>query len=114
MLQALTPKPATFMTYVVATDQCCSVRQFCSKVYSLIGFKDLEWTGEGLSEKLTASLPGTNPTAPRIMLVEIDSALFRPGEVPYLRGDATKIKNDIAWKASTLFDELVAEMVSYQ
>ena len=46
-------------------------------------------------------------------LVEIDQAFFRPGEVPYLRGDASKIQRELGWQVTTSFDELVSEMIDY-
>jgi GDPmannose 4,6-dehydratase len=39
--------------------------------------------------------------------IEIDKSLFRPSEVNYLRGDATKIYNAIKWRANIKFKELV-------
>ncbi len=44
------------LTYVVATDQCSSVRQFCTDVYTKLGFKELTWNGSGLDEKLSGKL----------------------------------------------------------
>ena len=100
------------MTYVVATDQCCSVRDFCFLVYSKLGYTQLRWSGTGLDEKLIGRF-GDSDIHQETTLVEIDQAFFRPGEVPYLRGDATKIQRELGWQASTSFDELVAEMIDY-
>ena len=44
-------------------------------------------------------------------LVEIDPTLFRPCEVPFLRGDASKAKKVLGWSPQVSFDELVKEMV---
>lgn len=38
-------------------------------------------------------------------------AFMRPCEVPYLRGDSTKIRRDLGWAPVYSFDGLVAEMV---
>jgi len=45
--------------------------------------------------------------------VEIDSDLFRPAEVVFLKGDATKAKNKLGWVPEISFDELVMDMLQY-
>lgn len=45
--------------------------------------------------------------------VEIDSDLFRPAEVEFLKGDATKAKNKLGWVPEISFDELVMDMLQY-
>ena len=57
------------------------------------------WSGDGLDTKLH----GKHELSPLIkhLLVEIDAEFFRPGEVPYLRGDTTKVSSELGWHAST-------------
>ena len=43
--------------------------------------------------------------------VEIDPRYFRPSEVDYLLGDATKAREKLGWKPSISFEELVKMMV---
>lgn len=45
------------------------------------------------------------------VLIEIDPRYFRPTEVEYLLGDATKAKKKLGWKAKVSFGELVRMMV---
>jgi len=45
--------------------------------------------------------------------VEIDSDLFRPAEVVFLKGDATKAKNKLGWVPEISFDELITDMLQY-
>ena len=45
------------------------------------------------------------------VLIEIDLCYFRPTEVEYLLGDATKAKKKLGWKAKVSFGELVRMMV---
>ena len=33
-------------TYVVATDQSCTVKQFVIEVYQMLGFTEVTWVGE--------------------------------------------------------------------
>jgi GDPmannose 4,6-dehydratase len=43
--------------------------------------------------------------------VEIDPAYFRPAEVDFLLGDATKAREKLGWEPATSFPELVRIMV---
>lgn len=45
--------------------------------------------------------------------VEIDPDLFRPAEVVFLKGDATKAKNKLGWVPEISFDELVMDMLQH-
>lgn len=43
--------------------------------------------------------------------VEIDSSLYRPAEVDYLRGKSTKAQKLLGWSPSVSFDNLVKQMI---
>ena len=45
--------------------------------------------------------------------LEIDEKLFRPNEVDNLLGSPQKIKSVLGWVPETSFEDLVAEMVSF-
>jgi GDPmannose 4,6-dehydratase len=45
--------------------------------------------------------------------VRQDPKYMRPEELPYLRGDASKVKKTLGWEPRITFDEMVQEMVSY-
>ncbi|RYG19694.1 GDP-mannose 4,6-dehydratase, partial [bacterium] len=83
MLQADVPDD-----YVVATGEAFSVRDFLTRTFSLL---ELDW------EKY----------------VEIDERYFRPAEVDFLLGDATKVRRELGWKPSVSFPELVSLMVEH-
>jgi len=42
--------------------------------------------------------------------VEVDPRYFRPTEVDFLLGDATKAEKELGWKARTKFENLVKIM----
>jgi GDPmannose 4,6-dehydratase len=42
-----------------------------------------------------------------------DARYMRPEELPYLKGDASKIKSTLGWKPEVGFDELVSEMTEF-
>jgi len=89
--------------YVVATGEAHSVREFVEKAFSSAGF-EIEWQGQGVDEVGRDAMSGKE-------LVRIDPRYFRPTEVDYLLGDPTKAKEQLGWKATTQFDDLVSQMV---
>jgi len=71
--------------YVVATGETHSVREFLDEVF---GYLDLDWD----------------------KYVEIDQRYFRPSEVDYLLGDASKAKRILKWEPKVTFKELAKLM----
>ena len=72
--------------YVIATGETYTVKQFLDCVFDCAGL--------GPAEKY----------------VEIDPRLFRPQEVPYLRGDARKAKKILGWEPEVDFEGLARMM----
>ncbi len=71
--------------YVIATGATYSVREFLDEVF---GYLDLDW------EKY----------------VEIDPRYYRPAEVDFLLGDATKAKKVLGWESKVSFKQLAKMM----
>ncbi|MGF1639688.1 MAG: GDP-mannose 4,6-dehydratase [Rhodospirillales bacterium] len=90
--------------YVLATGETHSVREFVELAFAEVG-RRLEWTGRGTDEK------GVDRGTGKV-LVAIDSRYFRPTEVEWLHGDATKARVRLGWQHKTPFEELVREMVA--
>ena len=74
--------------YVLASGETHSIKEFLAVAFGLIGIKD--WQDH----------------------IEIDAQLYRPNEVPYLRGRADKAKRVLGWEPKISFDQLVYDMVS--
>ena len=74
--------------YVVATGEAYSVREFLDEAF---GHAGLDWHDH----------------------VEIDPRYFRPTEVDYLLGDATKARTALGWTPKVSFQELVRMMVDH-
>jgi GDPmannose 4,6-dehydratase len=74
--------------YVVATGEAHSVREFLDVAAARL---NLDWQD----------------------FVEIDSRYFRPTEVDYLLGDASKARRAFGWEANTTFRQLVEMMVDH-
>jgi len=90
--------------YVLATGETHSVREFVDKAFAQIGI-GIVWQGVGADEK------GIDAGSGRV-LVEVDPGYFRPTEVDFLIGDASKARAKLGWKHRVSFDDLVAEMVA--
>jgi GDPmannose 4,6-dehydratase len=71
---------------VIATGKSHSVQDFAENAFSGVG---LDWHE----------------------FVVVDEALFRPAEVEELRGDASKIREELGWMPTVGFEQLVKTMV---
>jgi GDPmannose 4,6-dehydratase len=72
--------------YVVATGQSHSVRELCERAFGHVGLDYHEF-------------------------VEIDPRYYRPTEVDFLLGDASKAERQLGWKPRTSFEALVTLMM---
>ena len=72
--------------WILATGVTKTVKEFAEAAFSVVG---LSWEN----------------------YVDISEKYFRPNEVDYLVGDATKAKNELGWEPTVDFDELVKIMV---
>ena len=74
--------------FVVATGQTRSVRELVDLVFTNLGMNYQDY-------------------------VRQDARYLRPEELPFLRGDATKIKTVLGWEPKISFEEMVSEMVEF-
>ena len=74
--------------WVLATGVTKTVKEFAEAAFNVVG---LSWED----------------------YVDISEKYFRPNEVDYLVGDATKARKTLGWKPTVDFDELVKIMVEY-
>lgn len=89
--------------FVIATGISHSVREFVEAAFAHVHIP-IAWHGQGLSERGVNAHNGT-------VLVEIDEQYFRPTEVDYLLGDATKAHKKLNWLPKTDFNMLVQCMM---
>ena len=78
------PEPAD---YVIATGETHTVADFAREAFRAVGLNWLEHTRQ-------------------------DPAFMRPAEVPVLRGDATRAREQMGWEPKVTFDGLVRMMVA--
>ena len=90
--------------FVIATGVTRTVREFCEAACNAF---DLSLTWEGRGESEVGRLPDG-----RIAFM-VSAKYFRPLEVPYLLGDASKAEEILGWKPTTQFSQLVQEMVDF-
>jgi len=89
-------------TYVVATGEMHSIREFCVIAAQICGW-DLEFSGKDEAEIGIDKNTGKT-------IVKVNPKFYRPAEVEQLLGDAAKAKNNLGWFPKTSFNELVAVM----
>lgn len=90
-------------TYVIASGENHSVREFVQKAFEVVGI-EIEWEGKGVKEK------GVDKRSGKV-LVEVSPDFYRPAEVNTLLGDYSKAKAKLGWQPKTSFEELVRIMV---
>lgn len=90
--------------YVIGTGEAHSVRELVELSFKEIGV-EITWEGENEGEKGIEKATGK-------VRVEVDPKFYRPTEVDYLQGDASKAKRELGWEPSISFKEMVKEMVA--
>lgn len=99
MLQRDHPSPGS---YVLATGEVHTVRDFCDMVALALGER-LMWYGD--NEQECAALHGSGRK-----VITINIGLYRPAEVDTLCGDATLARQHLAWTPHTTLPQLAAMM----
>ena len=64
----------------------------------------VEWKGTGVEEKGYDKATGK-------LLVDVNPEFFRPAEVEFLWGDASRAERELGWKREVSFPQLVQMMV---
>ncbi|MDA0986440.1 MAG: GDP-mannose 4,6-dehydratase [Bacteroidetes bacterium] len=89
--------------FVLATGKTTTIRKFTEIVFNELGI-EIKWQGDGINEVGIDAKTGK-------VIIGIDPKYFRPSEVDYLIGDATKAEKKLGWKAKTTIEELAKLMV---
>jgi GDPmannose 4,6-dehydratase len=90
--------------YVVATGETHTIREFIERAFKVVG-TDISWSGKGVKEV------GKDDSGR--VLVRVDARFFRPAEVDFLLGDASKARRELGWKPKVSFPALVKRMVEH-
>lgn len=89
--------------FVIATGEVHSVREFVEAAFKEVG-REIEWSGTG--EQEVGKEKGTD-----IVRIKVNPKYYRPADVEFLQGDATKAKTAFGWKPKISFAELVKDMM---
>ncbi len=98
MLQQAAPEE-----FVIATGETHSVRELCERAFTRAGIP-VEWRGKG-GDEVGVRRDSGSP------VVRVDPHYYRPTEVDFLVGDATKAREKLGWQPRIRFAELVDLMV---
>tara|TARA_B100000686_G_scaffold306939_1_gene346744 strand:- start:309 stop:1364 length:1056 start_codon:yes stop_codon:yes gene_type:complete len=93
--------------FVIATGNAYSVKQFINLSSKILNLK-IMWKGKGLNEKCYL-INGRK----KELIIKVDKKYFRPNEVHYLKGDASKALKSLNFKPKYSFFELVEDMVKH-
>lgn len=74
--------------FVVATGETHSIREICQITFNKLGLKYEDY-------------------------VKINPAFLRKEELPFLRGDCSKLKNTFDWKPEYTFESMIEEMIDH-
>ena len=74
--------------WIVSTMETHSIREMCNVVFTYLGLDYKNYVVQ-------------NPK------------FLRPEELPYLKGDSTKIREELGWKPTYTFEEMMIEMTEY-
>ena len=92
--------------YVISTGKNFTIKEFVNRAAKKIGFK-IKWIGKGLNEK-AMNIENKN------IIVECRKRYFRPVEVDYLKGNASKAKKILKWSPKISIDNLIEEMIKHE
>lgn len=90
--------------FVLATNETHTVREFVELAFGEVGV-EIEWKGSGVDEKGYDKKSGK-------LLVDVNPEFFRPAEVEFLWGDATRAEQILGWERKVSFKQLVQMMVN--
>ena len=91
--------------FVISTDNTFSVKEFINLACKILKIK-IHWKGKGLNEKAYEI-----KNKKKLLLIKINKKYFRPLDIDYLRGDSSKAKKVLKYKAKYNFKDLVKEML---
>ena len=92
--------------YVIGTGKTFTIKDFVNKAPKKVGFK-IKRIGKGIEEK------AINTENKRI-IIECKKRYFRPLEVDYLKGNASRAKKILKWSPKISIDNLIDEMMQHE
>ena len=92
--------------YVIGTGKTFTIKEFVNIASKKMGL-NIKWIGRGIKEKAI-------DIKSKKIIIECRKRYFRPLEVDYLKGNATKAKKILKWSPKTSIDSLIDEMIQHE
>ena len=92
--------------FVIGTGKTFTIKEFVNKASKKLNL-NIKWIGKGIKEKAVN-------TKNKKVIIECRRRYFRPLEVDYLKGNATKAKKILKWAPKILIDNLIDEMIEHE
>ena len=92
--------------YVIGTGKTFTIKEFVNIATKKMGL-NIKWIGRGIKEKAI-------DIKSKKIIIECRKRYFRPLEVDYLKGNATKAKKILKWSPKTSIDSLIDEMIQHE
>ena len=92
--------------YVIGTGKTFTIKDFVNIAAKKMKF-NIKWIGKGIREK------AINIENKKV-IIECKKRYFRPLEVDYLKGNASRAKKILRWSPKTSIDNLIDEMIQYE
>ena len=92
--------------YVIGTGKTFTIKDFLNRAAKKVGLK-IKWVGKGIKEK-AINLENKK------VIVECRGRYFRPLEVDYLKGNASRAKKILKWSPKLSINDLIDEMINYE
>ncbi len=100
--------------YVFSENKTHSIKEFVEKAFKAAAIEgdwiDKEDKRDPLKQEFVLYNKENNTITP---LVKISQEFYRPLDVTFLYGDATKARKELGWEPKVTFDELISEMVKH-
>jgi len=90
--------------FVLATGVTTTIREFAERAFAEVGIT-LAWSGRGVDEVGRDTKTGNT-------VVSVDPTYFRPTEVDFLIGDASKARKKLNWKPIIDLHQMIEEMIA--
>ena len=92
--------------YVIGTGKTFTIKEFVNIASKKIGL-NIKWIGKGIKEKAV-------DIKSKKIIIECKKRYFRPLEVDYLKGNASKAKKILKWSPKISINDLIDEMIQYE
>ena len=92
--------------YVIGTGKTFTIKDFVNRAAKKMNL-NIRWVGTGIKEK------AVNIDNKKI-IIECKNRYFRPLEVDYLKGNASKAKKILKWVPKISMNDLIEEMIQHE